>query len=426
MVALRALLEDLTVGRTIRDKKLFVADNYEELPVTGTKYDTPDMELTGLFCRVTERGCYSWIFRYTNSRGKQKTATIGRCEKMSPSKARVAAKKLLSVDDPAQVKKAKRESLTVNQLLTKYEEEKMGVERGMRDSTRKENIRMLRTKVRDWPIKPKVPMGTMYADEITGTDAANCLVACRKTAKSTSRQVVGLCQRAWAYGISLGVVQSNPWLGQTKPSVKKKSTRMGNEDLPLLGERLKTIKEPIEYKIAVLLYLLTGARHQELCQCRWDWIDFEAQWILVPREYHKSGEKTLEPRQIFLSKQAVELIHAIPHKEVEVDGKKIQHLCLFPAGDQAKDLLSTRDDLQDPWTRIREGQPYEHVNIHDLRRSMTSFLSDLKLKSYAGQILGHSIQGVTEIYTRTAAKPLIEIVQLVSDNIIPKLGWWPR
>lgn len=422
------------MGRTIAGK-IYFEDKTKNwrLPVTGKRYRVYDTEVPGLTVQVTPKGCYSWVLRYTNSRGRQVPATLGRCENMTPSAARKAAKAILQVDDPAAEKKAKRASMTVNELLDLYESEKM-IEKGMRESTRIENVRMLKTKVREWEIQPKVEMGTLYADEITGQDAAKCLKACRKTATSTSRQVVGLCKRAWDYGITLGVVKTNPWVGQAKPAVKKKTARLFDEGIRHLGERLKSLDEPLEYKVAFLLFLLTGARHQELCQCRWEWIDWESQWIMVPAMQHKTGGRTYKPRQIFLSSRAIELLKMIPETDIEVEGKTVKHPHLFPAGSRAKDRLGSRDDFQDPWERIREGQSWEwftepwgektKIDIHDLRRTLGSYCSDLGYKAYVDQLLGHSDKTVTDIYTRTAARPLIDIVQAVNDHIVKLLGWW--
>jgi len=67
--------------------------------------------------------------------------------------------------------------------------------------------------------------------------------------------------------------------------------------------------------------------------------------------------------------------------------------------------------------RIREGQSYQDVHIHDLRRTLSSVLGDLGYKGYAAEILGHKEQTVTDVYTRTAHLPKVAILQVATNKI---------
>ena len=46
---------------------------------------------------------------------------------------------------------------------------------------------------------------------------------------------------------------------------------------------------------------------------------------------------------------------------------------------------------------------------HDLRRTFASVGSDLGMKGFVGELLGHAEATVTDIYTRSAAEPLTTV-----------------
>lgn len=187
------------------------------------------------------------------------------------------------------------------------------------------------------------------------------------------------------------------------------------------------------------LFLLAGMRHRNLSKCRWEWVDLNAQWILIPKAHHKTGKKSKRALQVLLSTHAVRLLQRLKALQ-EADPATKGSPWLFP---RPGDKTRSRDDLQDPWARLtgqkakpdrRRKAPVKvvsplfgcgedkEVHIHDLRRTLASVLSDLGFKSYVGQILGHATQGVTEVYTRTSAGPLLAMVEQAGSRIVKFLG----
>src|SRR5690348_7168948 len=89
-----------------------------------------DSELAGFGLRVSATGARTWIARYRAGGGRsgtQRQMTLGTYPKVSAPKARDAATKVLAAAalgaDPVGERKAKRQGLTVAQLLELYEEE---------------------------------------------------------------------------------------------------------------------------------------------------------------------------------------------------------------------------------------------------------------------------------------------------------------
>lgn len=55
--------------------------------------------------------------------------------------------------------------------------------------------------------------------------------------------------------------------------------------------------------------------------------------------------------------------------------------------------------------------------LHDFRRTFASVGADLGPKGFIGELLGHSEQTVTDIYTRNAAEPLHNAAERIGARI---------
>ncbi len=300
---------------------------------------------------------------------------------------------------------------TVDQLLDLFEVT-MGE---LKETTRKEYLRILKTKVRKWVDAEGRVFGQRPAVEITGENAASLLTACREDAPRTSTIVAIKMHQCWEYGMTLGVLpdKRNIWRGQVRPKIKKKNRYLKEAELVLVGERLRACKETEDCVIAYKLFLLAGMRHRNLAHARWKWVDLEHQEMVIPADQHKTGKKTEKALTVFLSKHAVVLLKRL--KEIRETDKETKGTpWLFPMRDDKKEH---RDNLGGPWERIRKDQTWADVNIHDLRRTLASTLSALGYKGYAGEILGHAGKTVTDIYTHTAPGPLLRMLDEAGDRI---------
>jgi integrase len=322
-------------------------------------------------------------------------------------------RKLLKPDPPPPIASStdQPEQKTVNQLLDLFEETMME----LRESTRKEYLRAIRIRVREWIDPEGQVFGLRPAIGVKGEDAAALLAACRKTASRTSAILAIKMHQCWEYGMTLEILpdQRNIWKGQIRPKLKKKDRYLTEAELALVGERFRACNEKEECVIAYKLFLLAGMRHRNLAHARWDWVDIEHKRMSIPPSHHKTGHRTGKPLVIYLSKQAIALLRrlkALQDADEEVKGTP----WLYPNRDDKEDH---RDDLGDPWERIRREQSWADVNIHDLRRTLASTLSALGYKGYAGEILGHTGTTVTDIYTHTTSDTLIRMLNEAGERI---------
>lgn len=384
----------------------------------------------------------TWIFRFTPTPEEAKRSkkpikklsqltgrndvwlTLGHYPHMSISKAEDEAARLRDGRrrglDPRDLLKPKPPSppdvpvpkLTVNELLDMFE----ATMADLKESTRKEYLRVLRTKVREWVGEDGQVFGKRPAESVTGLNAASLLQACRTTAPRTSTIVAIKMQECWDYGMGLEVLpdKRNIWKNQVKPRIKKKDRYLKEPELVLLGERLRQCGELEELVIAYKLFLLTGMRHRNLAHARWDWIDLQKQMVLIPPDQHKTGHRTGMPLTVYLSDHAVALLKRLKGVN-DADEEKEGSPWLYPHRD---DKEAHRDDLGDPWERIRKGQAWSDVNIHDLRRTLASVLSTMRYKGYVGEILGHAVKTVTDIYTHTEPETLLGMLDEAASRIV--------
>jgi integrase len=147
----------------------------------------------------------------------------------------------------------------------------------------------------------------------------------------------------------------------------------------------------------LLLCLYTGARRDEVAGMRWTEIDAAGDWELPP-ERNKVKAALLRP----LSKAAQEVLKAQPR----LDKQEF----VFSSDGRTRisgySKLKTKFDaaLLVEWRKLHpEADAFPHYTIHDIRRSVRTWLARLKVsREVAEQMLGHTLTGVEGTYNRWA------------------------
>lgn len=174
----------------------------------------------------------------------------------------------------------------------------------------------------------------------------------------------------------------NPALGVQMNHEESRERFVTPEELPRLATAIE--QEPdIRMRAALWLFLLTGARKSELLKARWEDVD------LVRRDLRIPNPKQGKPHVYPLSTRAVEVLHQLPrfagNPFVIVGNKAGQHLV----------------NISKPWSRVRKRAELSDVRLHDLRRSVGSWLA---ISGHSlleiGKVLGHSSPKTTQIYAR--------------------------
>lgn len=141
----------------------------------------------------------------------------------------------------------------------------------------------------------------------------------------------------------------------------------------------------------VLLLLLTGARRGNVLAMRWDELDLAAATWRIGRT--KGGRAQLVP----LEAAELELLR---ERRALVPGEWV-----FPSDSATGHRVSPRK----AWEALLERAGLQDLHLHDLRRSLASFMVDSGAAlPVIGAALGHRSQAATAVYARLSMDPVRE------------------
>jgi integrase len=161
---------------------------------------------------------------------------------------------------------------------------------------------------------------------------------------------------------------------------EKRERFLSPEELRRVNEAL--IHEPNHYWRAYFpLCLMLGTRKSELLSARWSDVDFEQRTLRLPKT--KAGRSHLLP----LPTQAVEILKSLPSRG--------QSEWVFPSKNAEEHTV----EAAKAWQRIRGRAGVTDVRLHDLRRTLGSWLA---AQGYSlpliGRALNHSNLASTQVY----------------------------
>ena len=392
-----------------------------------------DTEERGLGIQVTPGGVYSWVFSY-RVHSRKDMLTLGRWPTMGVDHARKAARearhKLDDGIDPKRAKaearmadqEARRAAITMKNLATRYEEEH--VQTGPRKHGQ-EALRLI-----EKHILPE--LGDLPIVEVGPADISALLHKMRHTPTQANRTrgvLRTMFGRAEEWG--LRPLGSNPVVVvKVRNPETARTRRLSDLEIKALGEAMKTSGETPEMILGIRLALLAGMRKGEILGLLWKQVDLEAAEIRIPPDQHKGGRKTGKTRVVHLCSALVEDLRCLSQTlgcPFVIPGSQVLDRQGRPVLDEAgRPTWKPFTALQNPWERIRvaakfakKGEPSEEdPRIHDLRRTFASVGTDLGLKGFVGELLGHAEETVTDIYTRAAAERLQEAAETIGARIV--------
>jgi len=221
---------------------------------------------------------------------------------------------------------------------------------------------------------------------ITSADVATLHHRITKTgAKYEANRVVTLVHTILDKAVEWGYLErghENPAGGIQLNKESKRDRWLDQEELPRLGEAIAK-KDNIYIRAVLWLYLLTGARKKELLKLKWDDVD------TVRKEIRLGDTKAGRTHYIPLSDEAIALIDSIP--------KQLGNPHLFPGAKPGAHVVN----IDKAWRGIRKDAGVEDVRLHDLRRTVGSWLAQSGIPLHLiGKILNHSNVSTTAIYSR--------------------------
>ncbi len=367
--------------KTIIDELTYDADG-------GKTQYAWDSTVQGFGIRIYPSGKKSFVISYRID-GKKCFMTLGRYGVLTLDNARKQAKvelaKVLQGEDPSQKRKKKSDSETMKNLCDRFIEEYAIVHK----KTWQEDKRRL-----DKHVIPA--LGKQKVDSITRSDINALHQKLGKTAKYEANRVLALLSKVFEIAIEYGVVPAehpNPARKIKKFKEEKRDRWVKQDEMPRLAKEINK-EENIYIRSALWMYLLTGMRKNELLSVKWDDVDVRQKQIRLADT--KSGHVHYVP----LSSAALEVIEKIP--------RKAGNPYLLPGARKGRPLVNVTKS----WYEIRKKAKLEDVRLHDLRRTVGSWMAtqgDSLL--LIGKVLNHADPQTTAVYAHLSREPMDEAME---------------
>lgn len=336
-----------------------------------------DSNPTGLGLRIYPSGKKSFILSYRVAKNK-KLLTLGDYGVLTLHQARDMARKRLAlvIDgiDPLAEKRRHTQGETVGALAAAY------IDRHAKPRKRSwlEDDRRLKTRI--------LPLWkNRLARSITRAEVAAIHHDIGIRTKYEANRILALLSKMFELGRQWGLLderQVNPAKGIEKFRESKRDRWIKPQELPRLAIAIE--KEPNIYvRGAFWLYLFTGVRKSELLTARWDDVDFHRKELRLPKT--KSGGV----HYVHLSKPALQCLERLP--------RQLGNPFILPGNRSGRPLVN----INKPWARIRYAAQIDDVRLHDLRRTVGSWLAQSGHSlPLIGKVLNHTNTSTTQIYAR--------------------------
>ncbi len=393
-----------------------------------------DSDVRGLCLRVYRSGEKRFAVKYRMGR-QQKLYTIGTVgSPWTVEAARVRAREVLADlsqgIDPQVQKVAKRDDMTVDELIDLYLKEGPADKPNKRESSWEGDRSSLHSHIRPL-IGKRIASSLVPADLAkVQVDIANGKTA-RKTksekkrglitikgGKTTAALTVVSFQAMMNWAVTRGLLAKHPTKGVVRYKLERRERFISMNEAQRLFDAIEELERRGEihsqYGLMVRLLIMTGARRGEIEGLKWREIDMDRRRIVLSSDRSKTGA-----RRIPLSNAAMETLAQISRDSPFV----------FPA-QRPNSTSGHTQALPRVWDRIRIEADLPDLRLHDLRHSFASFAAEAGASlQLIGKALGHTQIKTTERYAHLRDDPLQAMVDLVGErfeNMVRKKVEVPR
>jgi integrase len=317
-------------------------------------------------------------------------------------RARRELNKVEEGKDPLEEKKRVTQAKTFGDLLDKY----LADYAKRRKKTWKKDQRRFELYV------PKA-WRSRKATAITYDDVAELHSRVGERAPYEANRLVEVLRRAFNLSYKWKILETtapNPARGIERFPETKRSRWVRPDEVREIAKAIDA-EANVYVRAAIWLYLLTGVRRSELLQAKWSDVDAGQRMLRLPQSKGASLRGVEEEALASLNGPALLLLQSIPRESknpyILAGAKKGRHLV----------------NIAKPWGRIRKAAGVEDVRLHDLRRTVGSWMSQAAVDlNTIRQALRHASIATTLTYARLGADPAREAFEEYGQRVLTIAG----
>ncbi len=369
------------------------------VPSSGAAY-VYDSVTPGLAMRVTKGNARTYVL-YRRIKGRPERVNLGSVGAASIPDVRKAAQRVsgqvaAGVDVMAERKAARMKARTVGDAFDAWLSIAKHKKRSWQDDKRLWEIWILgkshkpRPNEQDDTPRRGAPKSfpsfakRRLVDVRTG-EIENITSQIGKTNSRTANKLRALLSTVWNHAIRRGEATTNPVEFVERFPERSRERFLKEGEIEAFMRAVAA--EPPTWRDYFLVALLTGQRRENLSRMRWDEIDLDSGVWHIPAAKSKNRRATAVP----LTSLAVGLLS---RRRNEVAGDWV-----FPSYAGSKEGCVR--EPRAPWKRILKSAGIADLRIHDLRRSVGSWLGASGTNSYTiARALGHQSVRSGEVYVR--------------------------
>ncbi len=357
-----------------------------------------DDEIRGLGLRIYPSGAKSFVLSYRHE-GRKRMMTVGDYGVLTLDQARAKARKALgNLDeaDPLAERERVRRGETVGDLAREYlERHAKAKKRSWKDDERRLNQHILK------------PWGARKVASIDYETVSQLYRQIGKAKPIEENRTLALLSKMFALAQRCGMFphdKQDPAKGHDRYAETKRDRWVTPAELPKLAAAIDA--EPNQSaRIGLWLYMLTGVRRSELLVSKWSDVDITRKVLRLPMT--KAGRS----HEVPLSAPALALLEKIPRVDenpyILVGKRKGAHLV----------------NISKPWGRVRRAAGVEDVRLHDLRRTVGSWLVQAgNSLSLIGKVLNHSNLSTTLVYARMGQDQTRDALEQMGERMLGAAG----
>lgn len=358
-----------------------------------------DDDHQGFGLRIYPSGKKSFVLSYS-IRGRKRLLVLGRYGYMTLDQARVDVKikigEILKGVDPVAIRHSTLNKCTVKELCSVFMEKHSKVHK----KSWSEDQRRIDDKI--------IPIiGDLRVSLVKRTDIARLHSEIGKISIYEANRTVALMRTMFEIGRNEGLLDEmsvNPAKGIKFYKEKKRDRWITPQEIPALFQAIEN-ESDIYVRAAIKLYLYTGMRKSELLKSKWSNVDFNRKTLKL--EDTKAGNNHIVP----LSGAAIDILQELP--------RQLDNPYIIVGHKNGRGLVN----ISKPWIRIRKKAGLEDVRLHDLRRTVGSWMAQCGVGlQIIGKVLNHASTETTKIYARIGDDSTREVMEDHSQKILETIS----